>query len=145
MTDIQYTFCRHEKKYLLTRAKFHEIRKALAPYMTDDEYGLHTIHNIYFDTPDFLMTRHSLTHPQYKEKFRQRSYGRTGEESPAYAEIKKKYRHEFPHSSPLWLASMLSERELFPVSCSKVGVCYTQHLAGKAPCLPHVERMELSC
>ncbi len=245
MTDIQYTFCRHEKKYLLTRAQFHEIRKALAPYMTDDEYGLHTIHNIYFDTPDFLMTRHSLTHPQYKEKFRLRSYGRTGEESPAYAEIKKKYRHvvykrricvrhndlyrffrgetladadlqtqqeigwllyrwqplpqvyigydriacigredaalritfdqnlrwrthdldlrccdagqpvwdedriimeiKFPHSSPLWLASMLSERELFPVSCSKVGVCYTQHLAGKAPCLPHVERMELSC
>ncbi len=245
MTDIQYTFRRYEKKYLLTRAQFHEIREALALYMTDDEYGLHTINNIYFDTPDFLMTRYSLTHPKYKEKFRLRSYGKTETDSPVYAEIKKKYKHvvykrricvrhcdlhrffqgetiadadlqtqqeiswllyhwqpfpqvyigydriacfgtedrnlritfdqnlrwrihdldlrcgdagqpiweedriimeiKFPQSSPLWLASMLSEQGLFPVSCSKVGSCYTQHLAEKAAHFPQVERMKLSC
>ena len=245
MADIQYTFRRYEKKYLLTRDQFHEIREVLAPRMADDEYGLHTINNIYFDTPDFLMIRHSLTHPKYKEKFRLRSYGATESASPAYAEIKKKYKHvvykrricvphddlyrffqgeiltnadeqtqmeicwllyhwqpfpqvyigydriaclgkedanlritfdqnlrwrthdldlrfgdagqpvwdddriimeiKFSQSSPLWLASMLSERGIFPVSCSKVGNCYTRHLAGKEICIPHHERMELSC
>ena len=245
MADIQYTFRRYEKKYLLTRAQFHEIRQTLAPFMTDDEYGLHTINNIYFDTPDFLMVRHSLTHPKYKEKFRLRSYGRTDSASPVYAEIKKKYRHvvykrricvphddlyrffqgetladadlqtqqeirwllyhwqpypqvyigydriacfgkedanlritfdqslrwrthdldlrcgdagqpvwdedriimeiKFPQSSPLWLASMLSERGIFPVSCSKVGSCYTQHLAGKTMYNPINERIDLTC
>ena len=87
MVTTQYTFRRYEKKYLLTRSQFHEIREALAPYITDDEYGLHTINNIYFDTPDFQMIRHSLTHPTYKERFRLRSYGRTAPASPAYAEI----------------------------------------------------------
>ena len=45
MTNIQYTFRRYEKKYLLTRDQFHEIREALAPRMADDEYGLHTINS----------------------------------------------------------------------------------------------------
>lgn len=46
MATTQYIFRRYEKKYLLTRSQFHEMREALAPYMTDDEYGLHTINNI---------------------------------------------------------------------------------------------------
>ena len=245
MATTQYTFRRYEKKYLLTRNQFHEIREALATYMTDDEFGLHTINNIYFDTPDFQMIRHSLTHPKYKEKFRLRSYGKTEPDSPAYAEIKKKYKHivykrricvphddlyrffqgdmlenadvltqqeirwllyhwqpmpqvyigydriacygkddaalritfdqnlrwrthdldlrcgdhgqpvwdedriimeiKFPQSSPLWLASMLSQHGIFPVSCSKVGTCYTRHLAGVPLYLPTDERMNISC
>ena len=52
---------------------------------------------------------------------------------------------KFPQSSPLWLASMLSERGIFPVSCSKVGTCYTQHLAGTPLYLPNNERMNISC
>ena len=43
MANIQYTIRRYEKKYLQTRDQFGEIRQALVPYMTDDEYGLHTI------------------------------------------------------------------------------------------------------
>lgn len=243
--SIQYTFRRYEKKYLLTPDQYRDMQKALSQYVEPDEYGLHTINNIYFDTPDFLMTRNSLSRPKYKEKFRLRSYGITGQDSPVYAEIKKKYKHivykrricvphrdlyrffggemlqnadmqtqleiqwllyhwqpfpqvyigydriaylgredenlritfdqnlrwrthdlylcggdagepvwdenkiimeiKFPQSSPLWLASMLSEHGIFPVSCSKIGNCYTRHLARIPLYLPDDERMELSC
>ena len=87
--SIQYTFRRREKKYLLSPQQFAAVREALHPYMEDDAFGLHTILNIYFDTPDGAMIRHSLTHPPYKEKFRLRAYG---QEDGVYAEIKKKYK-----------------------------------------------------
>ena len=32
-------------------------------------------HDLYFDTPDYLLIRRSLDHPMYKEKLRLRSYG----------------------------------------------------------------------
>ena len=40
-----------------------------------DEYGLHTICNIYYDTPDYDLIRTSIDKPVYKEKLRLRSYG----------------------------------------------------------------------
>ena len=60
-------------------------------YMKVDDYGLSTICNIYYDTPDYLLIRRSLDKPLYKEKFRLRSYGVPDEGSPAFMEIKKKY------------------------------------------------------
>ena len=59
--------------------------------MQVDQYGLHTICNIYYDTPDDLLIRRSLEHPVYKEKLRLRSYGIPGPDSPVFLEIKKKY------------------------------------------------------
>ncbi len=89
---LQLSFERIEKKYLLTPAQFRLFFRALTPYMKVDRYGLHTIQNIYYDTQDFAMIRHSLSGPVYKEKFRVRSYGTPDHASQVFAEIKKKYR-----------------------------------------------------
>lgn len=58
--------------------------------MLEDEYGLHTIISIYFDTKNYEMIRHSIAKPVYKEKFRIRSYGIPHENSTVFLEIKKK-------------------------------------------------------
>lgn len=71
----QSVFNRYEKKYLMPEPVYLELRKRLAPYMQEDEYGLHTICNIYYDTRDSYLIRRSIEHPVYKEKLRLRSYG----------------------------------------------------------------------
>lgn len=85
-----YVFERYEKKYLLTEEKYHIFTKELEPYMQVDEYGLSTICNIYYDTPNFYLIRKSLEKPRYKEKFRVRSYGVPTDSSDVFLEIKKK-------------------------------------------------------
>ena len=72
MTD---TLRRVEKKYLLSEDKYNRLLERLEPYMQLDEYGLHTICNIYYDTPDYDLIRTSIDKPVYKEKLRLRSYG----------------------------------------------------------------------
>lgn len=89
---IQKVFNRYEKKYMLTEQQYCEIRKRLEEYMKEDEYGLHTIRNIYYDTADDELIRTSLEKPKYKEKFRVRCYGEPNEESSYFLEIKKKYK-----------------------------------------------------
>ena len=59
--------------------------------MTKDEYGKHTISNIYFDTGNFEPIRHSIEKPVYKEKLRLRAYGQVTEKSRVFVELKKKY------------------------------------------------------
>lgn len=88
----QNTFKRYELKYLLTKEQRIQIEKAMAPYMVLDEYGRSTIHNIYLDTPDYLLIRRSLEKPLYKEKLRIRSYQTTTKDSEVFVEIKKKYQ-----------------------------------------------------
>ena len=85
------TFERIEKKYLLTHAQFCAVRARLEPHFTQDAYGVHTIHSVYYDTEDFALVRASLAKPRYKEKLRLRSYGTPEGESRVYLEIKKKY------------------------------------------------------
>ena len=70
-----FTFKRVEKKYLLPEDKYNRLLERLEPYMQLDEYGLHTICNIYYDTPDYDLIRTSIDKPVYKEKLRLRSYG----------------------------------------------------------------------
>lgn len=89
---IQKVFNRYEKKYLLTRQQYEAIRQRLEPYMEEDQYGLHTIRNIYYDTEDDELIRTSLEKPKYKEKFRVRCYGEPNAESDYFLEIKKKYK-----------------------------------------------------
>ncbi len=60
-------------------------------YMAMDEHGRHKISNIYFDTPDYSIIRHSLEKPRYKEKLRMRIYGEPDEDAFAFVELKKKY------------------------------------------------------
>lgn len=89
---IQKVFNRYEKKYLLTEQEYCAIRKRLEEYMEEDQYGLHTIRNIYYDTADDELIRTSLEKPKYKEKFRVRCYGEPDAESNYFLEIKKKYK-----------------------------------------------------
>ena len=87
----QEIFQRYEKKYLLEEGQFQLLKKELEGKMTMDQYGKHTICNIYFDTPDYLLIRTSIEKPVYKEKLRLRSYGIPKEEDLVFVELKKKY------------------------------------------------------
>ncbi len=89
--QVQTVFNRYEKKYLMTEPVYEELRKRLEPYMQVDMYGLTTILNLYFDTPDGLLVRRSNEMPVYKEKLRLRSYGVPKLGSTTFLEIKKKY------------------------------------------------------
>lgn len=89
---VQDVFQRYEKKYLLTEEKYQSIRQYLSNYMEEDQYGLHTIRNIYYDTQNDELIRTSMEKPKYKEKFRVRCYGEPQEGSSFFLEIKKKYK-----------------------------------------------------
>lgn len=84
------TFKRREMKFLLNREQYEEIVKRLAPYMTEDDFGQHTILNIYMDNCNDDLIRSSLGKPVYKEKLRLRAYNKAEDDSEAFLEIKKK-------------------------------------------------------
>ena len=87
------TFKRKEMKFLLDEEQFQKLIKEIGPYMTADEFGVHTIMNIYFDNDNNDVITHSLSKPVYKEKLRLRAYGNAAKDSDnAFLEIKKKYR-----------------------------------------------------
>ncbi|NTW71180.1 MAG: polyphosphate polymerase domain-containing protein [Eubacteriaceae bacterium] len=89
------TFKRVEKKFLLSESQFKAILPELLEYLIPDEHCLngqdYAINNIYFDTKDSAIIRHSLSKPDYKDKLRLRSYGNpTSQESIVFLELKKK-------------------------------------------------------
>lgn len=88
----QTVFNRYEKKYLMPETVYQELRERLKPWMNEDEYGLHTICNIYYDTQESDLIRRSIEKPVYKEKLRLRSYGIPEMDSTVFLEIKKKYK-----------------------------------------------------
>lgn len=92
MAEYQENFKRYEKKYLLDERQYERLRKEISGEMEEDQYGLHTICNIYYDTPDFQLIRMSLEKPIYKEKLRLRSYGVPSKMDEVFLEIKKKFK-----------------------------------------------------
>ena len=102
----QMTFKRYELKYILTRRQRDRLVQLMAPHMELDQYGHSTIRNIYFDTDSYRLVRNSIGRPEYKEKLRVRSYGRTTPEDPVFVELKKKYK-----SVVYKRRAQLSERE----------------------------------
>ena len=88
----QSVFKRYELKYLLTQEQKELLLQIMEPYMRLDKYGRTTIRNIYFDTDNYRLIRHSIEKPVYKEKLRIRSYSRAAEDSPVFVELKKKYK-----------------------------------------------------
>lgn len=86
-----FTFKRIEKKYLLNREQYERLLEKINPYMQMDQYGLHTICNIYYDTEQYDLIRTSIEKPPYKEKLRLRSYGVPGKKDRVFVEIKKKW------------------------------------------------------
>jgi SPX domain protein involved in polyphosphate accumulation len=109
-------FERKEKKYLLTRDKFEALIKRLQDHMSFDDYGLHTIHTIYYDTSEFDVIRHSVSKPRFKEKLRLRSYGQATADDQVFLELKKKVagvtykrREKLPYQQAL---SFLQSQEI---------------------------------
>ena len=92
MAGVQCSFERVEKKFVLTHAQAEALMRDLAAgYMAVDQYGQHTIRNLYYDTDDYALIRRSIQRPRYKVKFRLRAYGTPMEDSLIFAELKKKY------------------------------------------------------
>ena len=83
-------FERTEKKYLLTPDQFNALSRMLANKMAIDQYGEHTISNIYYDTADYRLIRASIEKPDYKEKLRVRSYKTPQASDNVFVELKKK-------------------------------------------------------
>ena len=92
MTQGQNVFKRYEKKYLLNQNQYRELKRKITSMMEVDEYGLHKICNIYFDTDAYDLIRTSLEKPTYKEKLRIRSYGIPKLNDMVFLELKKKYK-----------------------------------------------------
>lgn len=89
------TFKRYEKKYRLTASQYAKLLPLLLKEMEPDLYTrenqFYSIYNIYFDTPQYELIRHSLSKPYYKEKLRIRSYSvPNSPDEPVFIELKKK-------------------------------------------------------
>lgn len=91
MKAVQEVFKRYEQKYMLNQMQYQKLLTILKQHLTVDEYGKHTICNIYFDTWDYELIRTSLTKPVYKEKLRLRSYGVPKASDTVFLELKKKF------------------------------------------------------
>jgi len=89
------TFKRYEKKFLLSYSQFENIMPRLEEYMEKDKYcrggNTYSIYNVYYDTDDSSVIRHSLSKPYYKEKLRMRSYSTPKSmNDTVFIELKKK-------------------------------------------------------
>lgn len=89
---VKKKFKRRELKFKLSFEEYESITKKINFYMLKDEYGLHKISSLYFDTEDFQFTQDSIKHKAYKEKFRVRFYNEYEPEKPVFLEIKRKYQ-----------------------------------------------------
>ena len=87
----QAVFKRYEIKYMVTAEQKTRILKAMEPYMEMDRFGRSTVRNLYFDTDDFVLARHSIAKPDFKEKLRIRSYSTADADSTVFVELKRKF------------------------------------------------------
>lgn len=88
-------FNRVEKKYIIGLDKYEAVNERLMNRMEEDSYnkggGTYTISNLYYDTVDSSLIRHSLSKPVYKEKLRVRGYGVPELGDEVFVEMKKKF------------------------------------------------------
>jgi SPX domain protein involved in polyphosphate accumulation len=72
------SFKRYEKKFILTKEQYTNLIEKLDEYMEVDKHCRnnknYNIYNIYYDTNNNDVIRHSISNPYYKEKLRLRSY-----------------------------------------------------------------------
>jgi len=88
-------FKRYELKFILNPDQYKALLPPLLEQMRPDQNAQddseYIINNLYYDTDDSRIIRHSLSKPYYKEKLRLRSYGGPASpDSPVFLEIKKK-------------------------------------------------------
>jgi hypothetical protein len=85
-------FRRRELKFLINEQQRQLLEQEMCQRMVPDKHGRNTICNLYYDTPDYRLIRHSLERPVYKEKLRLRSYGKAVQGADVFLEMKKKYK-----------------------------------------------------
>ena len=89
------SFKRFEKKFILTKYQYDKLIPILSNYMNLDKYCRdgknYNIYNIYYDTLNNDVIRHSISKPYYKEKLRLRSYNIPNSlDDKVFLELKKK-------------------------------------------------------
>ena len=84
-------FRRVEKKYVINKNQYEALQKAMQDKMVEDEHGKSTIYNVYYDTEQYDLIKHSISKPIFKDKVRIRSYNAPTQNSKVYLEIKRKY------------------------------------------------------
>lgn len=89
------TFKRYELKYILNTDQYKAVTEGIAPYVDADEYCIggktYSLFNIYYDTQDYSLIRHSVSKPPFKEKLRLRSYYENPDSNDkVFIELKKK-------------------------------------------------------
>lgn len=89
------TFQRYEKKFLLSDVQYKAIYPGMMNYLCLDDNCKdgqgYTIYNVYYDTDNSSIIRHSLSKPYYKEKLRLRSYSLPKSlNSKVFLELKRK-------------------------------------------------------
>ncbi|MEN6460711.1 MAG: polyphosphate polymerase domain-containing protein [Syntrophomonas sp.] len=89
------TFKRFEKKFLVNHAQYNEIFPTLLECMRFDKFCKdgqeYTIYNVYYDTDNSSVIRHSLSKPYFKEKLRLRTYSNIiSPNTTVFLELKKK-------------------------------------------------------
>lgn len=92
---VTTTFKRYEKKYQLDETQYKDLLPILLTEMKPDTYANqnkgYSIYNIYYDTQNYDVIRHSLAKPYYKEKLRLRSYAiPSTPDEMVFLELKKK-------------------------------------------------------
>lgn len=93
MSDM--TFNRVEKKYILNKTQYENLKTYLDESITHDKDTLsfhesYSISNIYYDTEDNILIKKSVSKPKFKQKLRLRAYGNVSEDSVIFLELKKK-------------------------------------------------------
>lgn len=89
------SFKRYEKKFILNQEQYDVLIPKLLEYMKPDEHcefdKNYSIYNIYYDTTNNDVIRHSISKPYYKEKLRLRSYSIPSSlDDKVFLELKKK-------------------------------------------------------
>lgn len=89
------SFRRYEKKYLITENQYNLLIPKLREHMEEDKFckdgNNYCIYNIYYDTVNNDVIRHSISKPYYKEKLRLRSYNVPSKDDDiVFLELKKK-------------------------------------------------------
>ena len=84
-------FRRVEKKFIINKEQYQKILEGIENEMELDPHGKSTICNLYLDTDDYYLIKHSIEKPLYKDKVRIRSYNLANMDTEVYLEVKKKY------------------------------------------------------
>ncbi len=90
-------FNRQELKFVISRDQYNAMMPTILQHMRADKHNkngqAYRLYNLYIDTPDFALIRHSMAKPTvYKEKLRIRSYMPLTTDSMVFLEVKKRYK-----------------------------------------------------